>query len=109
MQSGTQRTFFTRAQGSAEQRGGAQLFELSGETLMQHCHKENRLFEKIEQVLLSSTGTEVLNCKYCIFKAFTPTSFLNARSSYMFFWHLMFQENMPHSSYSAVERQVGQR
>lgn len=49
-------------------------------TTSQGKHKP---FEKIKQVLLSSTGTEVLNYKYYIFKAFTPTRSLNAWSSYV--------------------------
>lgn len=68
-------------------------------TTSQGKHKP---FEKIKQVLLSSTGIETTNTT---FSKLSPPPDLWMHDLAMFFWHLMSQENMAHSSYSAAESQ----
>lgn len=77
------KSVFRRAQGSTGQENGdVKPFGFSVETPTSQV--KHKLFKKVEQVLFSSTGTDRdASCKHCIFKAFTPARFLNARSSHI--------------------------
>lgn len=56
------RNIFTRAQGSTEQeKGYVELFELSGETSMQQCHKLNTNFSRKLSKCSSAAGA--LRCE----------------------------------------------